>query len=96
MSEQLNPFIDHPATHRPLLGGDQWRFQFTNGFGASVVRHFDSYGNEQGLWELAVLDANGHLTYDTPVTDDVLGRLTEDDVRSTLTEIATLPQAVAS
>ena len=34
-----------------------------------------SYGFEKGLWELAVLDANGEITYDTPITNDVIGHL---------------------
>ena len=43
-----------------------------DGFGASVVRHPYSYGGAVGLWELAVLDSNGRLTYETPITDDVM------------------------
>ena len=49
-----------------------------------------SYGNEDGLWELGVTQ-DGSLTYDTPITDDVIGRLTEDEVQTTLAQIAALP-----
>ena len=77
-----------------LLGGVQWVFRFVNGYGASVVRHSGSYGSAQGLWELAVRDSNDRLTYDTPITDDVLGRLTEQDVASALSAIARLPKVV--
>ena len=41
---------------------------FENGYGASVVRHEYSYGGKSGLYELAVLDSSGDLTYDTPIT----------------------------
>jgi hypothetical protein len=58
--------------------------------GASVVMHPGSYGFARGLWELAVLDREGEITYDTPITDDVLGWLTEEDVEKTLQEIANL------
>lgn len=75
---------------RSLLGGSQLEVKFPNGYGASVVRHSGSYGHGQGLYELAVLDEEGHLTYDTPVTSDVLGRLTVDDVGEALVQVAEL------
>lgn len=73
--------------------GKRWTFAFPNGFGASVIN--DGYGAESGLYELGVLH-NDHLTYETPITDDVLGWLTEDEVAATLDRIAALsPQDVA-
>ena len=56
-------------------GGIQKVYTFRNGWGASVVMFPGSYGFEKGLWELAVLDANEELCYDTPITDDVIGCL---------------------
>lgn len=75
---------------RSLHDGVQRRYVFPNGFGASVVRHSFSYGSEQGLWELAVTDENGKLTYDTPITDDVIGHLDDDAVHDLLAAIAHL------
>ena len=76
------------------LNGVQAIVKFENNYGASVVRHMGSYGNKQGLYELAVTkyDKDGHwsLCYDTPITDDVLGYLTEDDVITHLTQIEQL------
>lgn len=89
--ERFNPFIEAEATYRELNGGDQWRFTFRNGYGASVIRSSMSYGGDSGLWELAVLDASGQLTYDTPITDDVLGRLSKDEVAVLLLAVASLP-----
>ena len=71
-------------------GGIQKRYTFPNGMGASVVMHPGSYGFVRGLWELAVLDREGNIAYDTPITDDVLGHLTETKVEETLQEIASL------
>jgi hypothetical protein len=76
--------------HAAGMGGIMSRITFENGYGASVVQTFFSYGGEEGLYELAVLDSNGQLTYSTPVTDDVEGRLTEDDVTKLLEQIQKL------
>jgi hypothetical protein len=51
-------------------GWEQRLYKFKNGYGASVVRHKDSYGNRngEGLWELAVLKDMGR---NTKMYDDV-------------------------
>ena len=69
-------------------------FKFDNGYGASVIRGFGSYGYQDGLYELAVLGPGGRLVYDTPITDDVLGHLTPDEVNDLLDRIAGLPPRV--
>lgn len=53
---------------------------FKNGYGVSVIIGPYSYGGHEGLYELAVIEKDGSLCYDTPITDDVLGWLTKDDV----------------
>lgn len=94
--DKPSPFGDHLGDYGPHpIGGDHWHFKFANGYGASVVR-FDvgmchSYGGDHGKWELAVLDDKGELTYDTPITNDVIGWLSEEDVAATLASIAALP-----
>jgi len=70
--------------------GIQRLYQFPNGYGASVIKHEGSYGFDKDLWELAVLDGAGDLDYSTPITNDVLGRLTWEGVYKTLTEIKSL------
>ena len=57
--------------------------EFDNGFTASVIRNEMSYGNRQGLYELAVLK-DGSITDETDITDDVEGWLAEKDVERTL------------
>jgi len=66
------------------------RIMFDNGYGASVVVGPYTYGGEDGLYELAVLDSNGKLTYETPITSDVEGYLSEDDVTKLLKQIQSL------
>lgn len=71
------------------LNGIQIVHLFPNGYGASVVKHDMSYGGKQGLWEMAVLK-NGELCYNTSVTSDVLGHLSDEDVEFHLKEIENL------
>ena len=65
------------------------RINFDNGYGASIVKSMYSYGGNQDLYELAVIKDNA-ICYDTPITDDVLGYLTEDDVTKCLKQIQNL------
>jgi hypothetical protein len=79
---------------KPLNGGVQKQYKFNNGYGASVVKHEFSYGNENGLWELAVLkwiDGGDYkLDYSTEISDDVIGYLTEKEVEKLLVRIQSL------
>jgi hypothetical protein len=74
----------------PDMGGVFCRIQFENGYGASIVRHQYSYGGKDGLYEMAVIDSEGKITYDTPITNDVIGYLSEDDVARYVNEIKNL------
>ncbi len=81
----LNPFFD----------GVQRIYRFPNNFGASVVRYHGSYGGDEGQWELAVIKFSDNsnsfkLTYDTPITTDVLGWLSDAVVSELLDEIKAL------
>lgn len=59
-----------------------------------MVKHYGSYGNKEDLWELAVIRFDRYdkwrLNFDTEITDDVLGYLTDEDVRGYLKEISEL------
>jgi hypothetical protein len=70
--------------------GIQCRIEFPNGYGASIVKGPYTYGGRYGLFELAVLDSDGQITYDTPITDDVVGYLTENGITALLAEIELL------
>jgi hypothetical protein len=79
-------FVPHAAG----MGGVMSRIQFENGYGASVVKTEYTYGGDKGLYELAVLDSDGNLTYDTSVTDDVIGYLRPEDVTDVMAKIQQL------
>lgn len=74
----------------------QYIFKFPNGYGASVIKNPGSYGNHRDLWELGVLyfvdDEEWHLCYDTEITDDVIGYLSDDKVCELLAKIKELEE----
>ncbi len=74
---------------KEYANGVQVVHEFPNGYGASVVKHDYSYGGKDGLWEMAVLK-EGELCYNTHITNDVIGYLSDADVKSTLKEIEQL------
>lgn len=78
---------------------------FENGYGISVVRFklgifssfrngYGSYTENENQWEVAVLRGDNEeytLCYDTPITDDVIGYQSEDDVAELMRRIQELP-----
>jgi hypothetical protein len=76
-------------------GGQQTVYKFPNGYGASVIVGGIAYGNEDAPYELAVIkfrtDRDGFdLCYDTPITDDVVGHQTGEDIINLLIQIKNL------
>lgn len=67
------------------------KLPFANGYVASVVRHDFSYGGKEGLFEVAVMDKDFNILYDTPITDDVVGHLNSDELVKVLQDISNLP-----
>jgi hypothetical protein len=62
--------------------------RFENGFGASVIT--DGYGDLNAPYEIGVIKFSGDkwlITYETPITDGVLGWQTQGDVTRVLSEI---------
>ena len=77
----------------PNWSGVQAKHFFNNGYGVSIIQSPNSYGGDEGLYELAVLEGNEdeyEICYHTPITSDVLGHLTEEQVESYLAEIEKL------
>lgn len=87
-------FKDNLLAKKSLFDGVQYLFRFPNNYGASVVKHSGSYGSTRDLWELAVIyfhpDDKWGLIYDTEITDDVEGYLTNQDVLDLLRRIQAL------
>ena len=86
----MKTFNDLEFKPHSNMNGVMSRITFENGYGASIVRGEYTYGGKDGLYELAVLDSNGDLIYDTPVTSDVEGYLSEDDVTILMKQIQNL------
>lgn len=87
-------------TYRVCDDRVQYRFKFDNGYGASVVKSPYSYGGDQELWELAVIEwiitpfeIHHRVVYDTGLADDVIGWLTDAEVRKFLGKIKDLESA---
>ena len=74
----------------PFMSGVRSRMMFENGFGVSVVSHTYSYGGKDGLFEVAVLDKDGDLTYNTAVTNDVIGYLKPEEVTEIMEQVQNL------
>jgi len=85
-----------------IFDGTQRIYRFDNGYGASLVRNKNSLGcyesrtSNENEWELAVIYFDGNkideyrLIYDTPITDDVMGHLEEDEIEEVLKRIKNL------
>jgi hypothetical protein len=89
-------FRPHPAGY-----GKAARLFFDNGYGVSVVRFrtifglgYGSYTNNELEWELAVLhgdEGNAELCYASPITNDVIGHLTANQVTKVMKRVQLLP-----
>lgn len=78
-------------TDRGAVLGSHTVFEFTNGWSASVVCGPYSYGGPEGRYEMAVLNPEGDMDYENPVSpDDVTGWLTADGVTELLRQLAFL------
>jgi hypothetical protein len=82
--------LDFIKLNDGFMKGVQCRMMFENGYGVSVVSHTYSYGGKDNLFEVAILGKDGNLTYDTPVTNDVIGYLGPDDVTDVMKQVQEL------
>ena len=79
-----------------LCGGAQYIFRFANDYGASVVKYSGSNGHLSDLWELWVIkfgsisNDDWRMDFNTYLTDNVIGYLTDEDVRDYLRKIEEL------
>lgn len=86
-------FSDLNFQPHKIKDGVQARHFFDNGYGVSVVQFPGSYGFQDDLYEVAILQGtedNWSITYDTPITDDVLGHRDEEDINIILQEVQAL------
>ncbi len=86
-------FTDLNFEPHPDFDGIQAVHFFDNSYGVSVIKSEYSYGGRDGLYEVAVLRGNSDewdIVYDTEITDDVIGHLSEDQVGEVLMQVETL------
>ena len=78
----LDSFITEKNSY---YGKNQTKYSFPNGYGASVIS-----GEGIRQFEVAVLEADGSLCYDTEITDDVIAGLDVEGVYKILDKISHL------
>tara|TARA_R110001599_G_scaffold2627_6_gene14256 strand:- start:16079 stop:16375 length:297 start_codon:yes stop_codon:yes gene_type:complete len=78
-------------------GGVQGKLFFPNGYGVSVIRTPHSYGGVDMKWELAILfgDKESYeISYNSGITDDVVGWLSEQEVLEYIERIKCISEAI--
>ena len=92
MDRYLVSYIKEPDR----LVSERKLYRFENDYGASVIRGVATYGGEDDLWELAVIQWSGddwNICDSTEIIDNssgVIGYLSEEDVISILIDIKNL------
>ena len=73
------------------LGGVRYEFKFANGYGASVIKNFGSYGAKSDRWELAILKGNDFASVPQIFGGDLVrGWLSDDEIEQYLEQIENL------
>ncbi len=93
----MKSFKDLVFTPHPNSIGKRAKIFFDNNYGASIVSGPLCYSNGIDTYELAVLTGNhkaSGITYDTEITDDVLGYLSETQVTEALKQIQQLKSTI--
>ena len=93
----MNFVLDYKGFENSLVtaeyteNGSQYLFKFENNYGASVIKNMNgSYGNREDLWELAVIkwdNDDWDLDYSTNISENVIGYLSDINVRNVLKNI---------
>ncbi len=94
----MKTFNDIEFKSHPVGDGLHGLIFFPNGYGVSVVRfkingRYGSYTNNNNQWELAVIFGNENeweLTYNTPITNDVMGYLSSGEVTNIMKQVQEL------
>lgn len=87
-------YLDNYIIYQNKSRNNQLVFKFPNGYGASVIQIYD------GLFEIAVLtfppEGSWVICYDTPITDNTVGYLSEPEVYETLEQIYNLKRELTN
>ena len=94
------------VAEKPEFGGVHKVVRFDNDYGASIIRNDGSYGNERGLWELALIEfeegdenmENFKLIHDDNNVlggdGDIVGWLNEKEVLTLLQKIEQMEKPI--
>lgn len=74
----------------PGGGGYRAQHTFQNGYGISVVQYDNTFEQDNGLYQVAVM-LDGEPCYDTPITSDVISNVTPKEVTEISKQIMNLP-----
>jgi len=85
----MKTFKDLVFKAHPIGNGVQAVEEFKNEYSVSVVKFAGSYGFTSDLWEVAILYQRS-IAYDTPITNDVLGHQTDQDVTDVMKKVQEL------
>jgi hypothetical protein len=80
-------FTVHPNAY--LRYGTQAEMNFDNGYGISVITGEAAYTSDNKPYEIAIL-FEGNLTYNTHITDDVIGHQDSKDVTRVMQQVQEL------
>ena len=82
-------YITRKEDNYPIEWNARAYISFDNGFYVSILNGLYSIGDVDE-YELAIMDKDG-ICYDTPLSDDVVGGLTKEDVEKWLKDVSELP-----
>lgn len=87
----MKEFNDLKFEQSPYLTrGIRARMKFDNGWGISVIQNEFSYGGWSGLYEIAVLNSKEEISYESGLTEDVVGWLDKEGVSEWMEKIQNL------
>lgn len=81
-------YITREDDNYPIERNARAYVSFDNGFYVSIINGLYSIGDVDE-YELAIMDKDG-ICYDTPLSDDVIGNLTKEDVEKWLKDVSEL------
>lgn len=85
--------FEYPIIYKNVRDSNkkQAKIFFRNGYGVSVLIGDLCYSNGINSYELAIINTSGGIVYDTHITNDVLGYLTEKEVTENMIKVQKLP-----
>ncbi len=85
----MKTFEDLIFKPHPFMPGIKAELSFDNGYSVSVIQGTFSYTDGTNEYELAI-KKHGKFCYDTPITNDVLGHLSKEEVTEVMKKVQEL------